>query len=282
MADFKSVVFAGGGSRCVWQVGFWDTVAPELNLKPEVVAGVSTGAAMASIAMTGTSVSGFNLIKSAIAANKKNFYLSNLWKGKPSFPHYRIYRDAVIATINEEALTRIKNGPEIRITMAHPPAVLGAKSGIVVGVLAHNFEKHMKFPVHLVYGRKLGYTSTVARLNDCVTPEEAADLIMCSSCSAPLLPLHRFNGKIAIDGGVYDNVPVYAIGEDEKRGDMLVLLTKQFDPRRIPKIKGRVYVQPSENPPVNMWDYTNPDGLQKAYDIGRRDGESFVKLHSKS
>ena len=49
MEDFKYAVFAGGGCRCLWQAGFWHVVSPELNLKPDIFAGVSAGAAMASM-----------------------------------------------------------------------------------------------------------------------------------------------------------------------------------------------------------------------------------------
>lgn len=279
--DFKSVVFAGGGTRCLWQVGFWDIVASEMNIKPEVVAGVSSGAYMATVVMSGRSAYGFNLMKSFSEANRKNFYIKNLLKRKPLFPHYSMYRKALVTLLEEETLATIKNGPEIRVAIAHPPVLLGPKSGIIGGVLAHKIETRIKLPVHLVSGRKLGYTASVARLNDCETAEEAADLIMCSSCTPPFLPVHRYNGKIALDGGVYDNVPVFAIGEDEKRGDMMILLTRQFDLKRIPKIPGRVYVQPSETPPAAMWEATNPDSLQKAYDIGRKDGDKFIKQYLK-
>jgi len=44
---FEQVVFAGGGNRCWWQAGWWDTVAPELGLRPRVIAGISAGAATA-------------------------------------------------------------------------------------------------------------------------------------------------------------------------------------------------------------------------------------------
>jgi hypothetical protein len=37
-----------------------------------------------------------------------------------------------------------------------------------------------------------------------------------------------------------------------------------------------MYVQPSRPVPVASWDYTDPDGLQAAFDLGRRDGEAFA------
>ena len=47
--EYSSVVFAGGGCRCVWQVGFWETAAPELRLKPKTIGAVSAGSAMATM-----------------------------------------------------------------------------------------------------------------------------------------------------------------------------------------------------------------------------------------
>ena len=107
------------------------------------------------------------------------------------------------------------------------------------------------------------------------------DLIMCSSCTPPFLPVMRHKGRVTLDGGIIDNVPVYAVSDRRDRGDILVLLSRQYNDRRIPDVPGRVYVQPSEAPPVSKWDYTNPSGLQKAYDMGRRDGETFLKKRPK-
>jgi len=281
MSNFKRIVFSGGGSRCLWQVGFWDSAAPALKIKPRLVAGVSAGGAMAAMVMSGTSGTGIRLIKEATAANRKNFYFTNLFRSTPSFPHYRIYRHTVVTTVDAAALERIRKGPEIRITMAHPPAYLGARSGTATGLIAYSLEKNLTHPMHPAWGKKLGYTSTVARLNDCATPDEAADLIMCSSCTPPFVPILSYKGRVALDGGIIDNVPVYAVEDDTAGGDVLVLLTRRYGEKSIPRVPGRVYVQPSSEPPVSKWDYTNPDGLQKAYDMGRRDGDVFVKSFAK-
>lgn len=282
MYNFKTVVFSGGGSRCLWQVGFWDTVAPELGLKPEIVAGVSAGAAMAAMVVAGTSGTGLRLIKEATAANRKNFYFSRLFTGEPAFPHYRIYRNTVVSALDDSALRKIKAGPEIRIMFAHPPVYLGARSGTFAGLLAYVLEKHTTHPVHPKLASKLGYTASVVKLNDCNTADEMADLIMCSSCTPPFVPILRYKDKITLDGGIIDNVPVYALGEDAKRGDMLVLMSRIHNEKRIPKVPGRVYVQPSSNPPISKWDYTSPEGLQKSYDLGRTDGEFFLKKTGKN
>ncbi len=275
--EFKTVVFAGGGSRCLWQVGFWDVAAPGLKIKPEIVAGVSAGAAMAAMVMAGTSQLGIRLIKEATAANKKNFYFSNIFSKEPAFPHYRIYRDTVVRALGGDAVKKIKSGPEIRVMFSHPPLYLGARSGTIAGMLAYTIEKHTMHPVHPKLASRLGYTATVAKLNDCDTADEMADLVMCSSCTPPFVPVLRHNGRVTLDGGVIDNVPVSAIGSDGSDGKMLVLMTRVYDSKRIPEVPGRVYVYPSSAPPVSKWDYTSPQGLQGAYDLGRRDGEVFLK-----
>lgn len=280
MKDFKTVVFSGGGSRCLWQVGFWDTVSPGLKLKPEVVAGVSAGAAMAAMIMGGTSDTGLRLIREATAANRKNFYFTNLFRSDPAFPHYRIYRDTVLRTLSEgNAVKKIKAGPEVRVMFAHPPAFLGARSGTVIGLLGYALEKHITHPVHPSIGLKLGYSATVVKLNDCSSAEEMTGMIMRSSCTPPFLPVLRHQGKVTLDGGIIDNVPVHAVSDMQGKGRMIVLLSRLYDEKRIPKIDGRLYVQPSSAPPVSKWDYTNPAGLQKAYDMGRSDGERFIKKY---
>ena len=126
MKDFKYAVFAGGGCRCLWQVGFWHVVSPELKLKPDIVTAVSAGAAMAAMIMSGTESKGIQLMKEAVAANKKNFYFKNFFKKERAFPHYEIYRNTIIKTFNSDALTRLKNGPELRVLLTNPPVYLGA------------------------------------------------------------------------------------------------------------------------------------------------------------
>ena len=88
-----------------------------------------------------------------------------------------------------------------------------------------------------------------------------------------MTPLLTWKGRYALDGGVVDNVPVCAL--DDAPGETLVMLTRRYP--ALPDIPGRTYVQPSEKLAVSAWDYTSAEGLQLAYDLGRRDGESFVR-----
>jgi predicted patatin/cPLA2 family phospholipase len=83
------------------------------------------------------------------------------------------------------------------------------------------------------------------------------------------------NGKPALDGGLIDNVPVDSV--TDKPGTKLVLLSRTYPDSKIPKTNDRIYFQPSKTISISKWDYTNPDGLQFAYDLGRKDAAKFVK-----
>ena len=111
-------------------------------------------------------------------------------------------------------------------------------------------------------------------MRDCESAEALTDLILCSSCTPPVTPQYRRDGRVVLDGGIYDHIPVEAVRHERRT---LVLLTKQYPESWLPRVNGRVYVQPSEPIPVAKWDYTSPDLIQRAFDLGRADGERFAR-----
>jgi predicted acylesterase/phospholipase RssA len=272
----NSVVFAGGGCRCFWQLGFWNVAAPALKLKPKVFAGVSAGAAMAVTIAAGRSEFLLEYFKKTTGENKKNFYPENFFSGKPMFPQNEMYRDAVITTLKGGYIRNVKSGPEIKILIARPPVWLGARTATIVGLGTYSIEKKLFFPVHSNLPTRLGYKAEVVSVKDCNTEEELVDLILQSSCTPPLVPILRRDNKVALDGGLVDNVPVSILDESEKK-DVLLFLTRRYPEDKIPVVPGWTYLQPSEDIPIVKWDYSNPDGLQKTFDLGRKDGEAFVE-----
>jgi predicted patatin/cPLA2 family phospholipase len=274
---FSSVVFAGGGSRCVWQVGFWHEVAPAMNIKPKVVAGVSAGATMAGIILAGREQFALEYMKRATAANPRNIYLRNLINHESMFPHHRIYREALLTAIDQSALERLHQGPDLRVLVARPPVGFGPRSAVFAGFFCYALEKKFRERVHPILARKAGYRAEVVSVRECHTPESVADLFLASSCTPPVLPVMYRNGGPVLDGGLVDNVPVEAVAPDP--GPTLVLLTRRYPLELLPAATNRLYVQPSRPIEVYKWDYTNPKGLQDAYDLGRYDGERFVTIY---
>lgn len=273
---FENVVFSGGGNRCLWQAGFWSIVAAALKLEPTGVAAVSAGAAIACTLFAGTFEQSFSGYKQAVSANKRNLYLRNLIKEKPIFPHGPMYRDAILEGIDEGALARLHQGPEIRILIASPPLWASRRMAMLLGAIAVGVDAWSKDEVHPCAGMRIGFKPLYMSVRECSTPDMLADLIIASSCVPPLTPQARRNGVALFDGGVVSNVP--ADGVPCQDGETLVLLTRQF--ARLPKIAGRTYVQPSQPIPVAAWDYTDGAAVQLTFDLGRRDGEAFCQNHA--
>lgn len=268
------MVFAGGGNRCIWQAGFWQVVAPALHLEPKVVAGVSAGAHTACVIFAGRSRFSREYLNKITTSNCSNFRFSDLMKGKRLFPHFDMYRRSILTIFNEEAFSRLKRGPEIRVLLACPPRWAGSLGGVALGFLSYAFEKRITAPLHPRLPAALGFRPEIVPVSKCRNPEELADLILASSCTPPILPSMRRDGRTVLDGGLVDNVPVVAIHPWEE--PTLVLLTRRYAPIKLQGYDGRTYVQPSEPVSVSKWDYTDPKGLEITYNLGREDGERFL------
>lgn len=213
----------------------------------------------------------------ALRHNRKNAYWGNLFGREPVFPHYRIYRQALL-DIYGEPFAQLAAAPEIRIGVSHVPRWLGARSAVAAGLIAYNIEKYVRKTLHPTLGRTLGFRPEFVRAQACTHVDELADLILQSSCTPPFTPVLRRGGRPVLDGGMVDNVPVDAL--DPSPGDVLVLVTRLYPrPQMFTVAHGeqrRLYVQPSSKVPISSWDYTSPSQMRHAYDLGRRDGEHFL------
>jgi hypothetical protein len=273
-SPYDGVVFAGGGCRCVWQVGFWQTAAPAIGLAPRVVGAVSAGAAMACAIFAGAIDDMVASFAARAAANRRNAYPMNAMRGAPVFPHAAIYRDTVLGNLDAARLARLHAGPDIRVLIARVPPWLGPRSGVLVALLAYQTEQLLRRGLHGELGRYAGFRPEIISLRTCATVEAVADLILQSSCTPPFTPVLRRDGRPVLDGGLIDSVPAAAI--DSRR--TLVLLTRCYSAGAIPQIAGRDYVAPSQPVPIYKWDYTSPERFRATYDLGRRDGERFARV----
>jgi len=273
--SYRSVVFAGGGTRCLWQVGFWNEVAPAMSLQPTTVAAVSAGATMACFLFSGRFSAAVQHFQEITRLNTHNVYPFNIFRGHPVFPQYALYRNGILAAIDASALAALHDGPEIRILLSRPPRWAGPRMATVIGFLCYSIEKKLFSPVHPSFAARLGFTPEVVTVHECRTPEELADLLLQSSCTPPFTPVLRRNGRPVLDGGLIDNVPTGILNDED--GDMLILLTRRYPPESIPTLQGRTYIQPSRPISIFKWDYTDPEGLRDAYQLGRADGQAFLR-----
>ncbi len=272
--DYKAVVFAGGGNRCVWQAGFWEVVAPALPLKPRVVAGVSAGAYIAALLLAGRSQQAMDWARREMGANRRNFYPGRLLRGQRPFPHFEIYGRALNDNLDQAALEALRAGPELRVLLARPPAWCGPHFALLVGFITYALEKHLRGPLHPQWPSQAGFRPEVVRAQDCRHAGELKELIIATSCTPPILPVMHRAGEPVLDGGLVDNVPLAALEPGERPA--LILLSRRYDPALLRGHQGLTYLQPSRPVDSAKWDYTNPDALLRTKELGWEDGRRFL------
>jgi len=276
---YNAVVFSGGGCRCFWQVGFYEVLSEAYSFVPNVIAGVSAGATMACMIAANRIQPGIRFFIDMARNNKKNMYIENMLYRKPLFPHHDMYLKTLNYILDDQAFYALKHFPaDIRVLLSHPPECLGTFTGALIGFFAYSLEKMLFGPLHPKLPVKLGYRAKVVSVRSCADKKSLTDLLLQSSCTPPIIPFLTRDGKPVYDGGLIDNVPARIIHTSNHK--VLVLLTRNYPKNKLQQVNNRTYVQPSRPLYVNKWDYTDPEGIQKTYDLGKKDAENFIKNRS--
>jgi predicted patatin/cPLA2 family phospholipase len=133
---------------------------------------------------------------------------------------------------------------------------------------------------HIIHGPDAppaGLGTEVATAQDAKTLDEVCDQIMASSSTPPITKAPQKSGRVYVDGGFADNVPVRALSAQARDGRVLVLLTRPIPKEKLPRSENRLYLAPSRPSPVATWDYTSPEKLKEAFLLGRQDAEREQK-----
>ncbi|MET0606307.1 MAG: patatin-like phospholipase family protein [Beijerinckiaceae bacterium] len=272
---FEAVSFPGGGNRCYWQGGFWESAAPALGLAPQRVVGVSGGALAAAYSVLGLGPKVRALVIEGCRRGLPNIEWRALARGGDAFPVAPMYRALLDEVLDENAFAAIRAATDLRIMIARPPRGWPGSIAAMLGLASYQIEKKLFGPVHPRWGAKLGFTANYISVRSLPNARAWVDVTFASASVPPIIRLQRIDGKPALDGGMADNVPIEPLKEIEAQGGRtLVLLTRRYN--RIPDIANRLYVQPSEKIGVGQFDITRPDGIIAAYELGLRDGAAFA------
>ncbi|MCK5797914.1 MAG: patatin-like phospholipase family protein, partial [Deltaproteobacteria bacterium] len=197
-STFDAVVFAGGGCRCFWQVGFWEALSAKIPVAPRHISCVSAGSAMAAMIFGGRIAEGMAHFLEITAANDKNAYPERLFRKAPVFPHEAMYSGALRAALDADALAALLAGPPIDVLVARPPRWLPGLGALAFGMGSYNIERHLRHGLHPTWPEKLGYGPELISFQEVIAeyPHDTAaaaeaviDLVLASSCSPPLTPL---------------------------------------------------------------------------------------------
>ena len=277
---FDAVVFAGGGNRCYWQGGFYETAAPRLDLAPKLVVGASAGAFAAVYSLLGVGPDARRRVFDGCGPHLRNFDLAAWRRGEPLCPVGPLYRELLDQTIDDAALRKLNTIADLQIAVTRLPRGLPPLAGAIIGIGAYQLEKHLLHPVHPRFGRALGFRPEFISARTLADSSQMRDVLMASSGVPPFMPVTLVKEAPAFDGGLVDNVPVEPLAAIEAAGGKtLVLLTRLY--KDMPSVPGRLYAQPSRRIELSQFDIRNPAGIRAAYELGVRDGDAFAAAMGK-
>ena len=271
-----TLVFAGGGNRCMWQAGLVSHLLEAGWRLPAQLVGTSAGAGVATALIAGKVAEGLQACKALYASNPRMVDFSNLWRGRLGFAHEHIFPAWVASYLNESNFEALRNAPSrLRVAFARPSPVLGLHLSTLAGTLAYIVDKHISNSIHprlpTLLGLKLGFMN----LHDCTNAAQAQNLISAAAAAPPFMRVRQVAGRAALDGGFVDNAPTGPIGQAAHTKPRTLILLTRFYPK-LPQWfswRGRHYWQPSQKIPVLTWDCTPKTTIQAAFDLGLHDAK---------
>jgi predicted acylesterase/phospholipase RssA len=273
---FAGLAYAGGGNRCYWQGGFYETVAPEIGLKPRRIVGASAGAGAMLYNALGVGPTVREMLREACTGRTSEVDWAAFRRGGRLFPVAEMYRGMLASLFTPERLAALKAQADFLIAISRPPRFWPLPVITTIGIGAYQLEKRFRRPVHPTVGRKLGFRPDLIRIADCADPEQLVDALMASAAVPPFMPAGNIGARAALDGGLVDSAPAWALAEMEAAGEQtLVLLTRPF--AQVPDVANRTYVRPSQVIPVSQFTIRNWEGIRFAYELGVKDGEAFLR-----
>ncbi len=270
-----ALTFAGGGNRAFYQLGLLHRWGERLWPRTAAIAACSAGACVVALWLSERE----RLVRSFWRARRegitRNVDPLRPLRGQRIVPHGDIYRDTLLCMFAEGGLERIRAQPfPIYVVTARLPPLVPATAAALAGFAAYNLEKRLRpSMVHPTAGRRIGFRPYVVDARTCESAEELADLVLASSSSPPFTKIGRFRGQRLLDGGLIDNVPAWAAEDHPDVDRNLVMMTRPYPPEALGEHGPRLYVAPTVTPPVDAWDYTQPDKVDETIELGEREAE---------
>ncbi len=276
-----TLVFAGGGNRCIWQAGLVSQWLHAGWALPARLVGTSAGAGVATALLGGRIEQAMQVCRQLYAGNDRVIDYSAAWRGRIGFAHQHIYPAWMASYLNASNFDALRQASSrLTIAFARPSPWLGLHLSTLAGTLAYIVDKHISHSIHPRLPKWLGLRQGYMDLQDCTSLEQAQTLLSVAAAAPPLMSAKRLAGGYALDGGFVDNAPISASAHSqstEQKSRTLVLLTRFYP--QWPTLfhwQGRNYLQPSQKVPVSTWDCTFKTVINKAFDLGAHDAATLA------
>ena len=248
----------------------YDALA-DLIGEPLELAGVSAGAAMATMVASGRSAEALVHFRELVSRNSRNFHPKRWLRGEPAFPHEAMYRDTLAFALADGGFERLKAGPTVRILQASVQPGEPVRRTVLRAMRIYSKRK-AEGRVLAPDGAPPGMSWRAVVAQDAADPAALIDEVITSSATWPVTRIPVRGGRTWVDGGVVDNVPMRALSARARSGSVLVLLTRPYGSEQVPRDEGRLYLAPSQPVPAKKWDYTRADLLLATFERGRQEG----------
>lgn len=257
----RALALQGGGCRTFFSLGVLESAGEHLGAFSEVAA-VSASTAMACGHLLGIHGEIFARFAARVRGNPRNFYPRRILLGRRPTPHFEMYRETLLECMSEARLRALqRHATRLRFLVALGPFRSRALSvGLAVITPLTKLPLRGLFSAHAVDVR------------DLASPGALADAVLASSAFPPFTPVPRIHGRPALDGGVYESVPLSLLSGE---GERIAILTRPTPWQRLPP-SVRV-IAPREHLAVALWDYADERAITSAWDAGRRAGESLAR-----
>lgn len=274
-----SVVLSGGGCKVFWANGALEVIGASL---PPITAwaGVSAGAAFALCHVANRFDEAFERFLEHVAANRRNFYPQRALTRERPFPHNDIYRASVRHVLSGEGFIRVREGAPVYMLLSY---VIAGQPFVktTFNALQPFLDRRRRGVLHGPSELPPGIGTQIVCSREAMDVDQLLDWTLMSSTIPPITPIQRRNGRRYLDGGLIDNVPVRALPPEARSAGAKVLCLVSHHvrvpdrPVKLPSGVEVLYLAARAPLPVRVWDYTSPERVIAAKELGQRDAEAL-------
>jgi predicted acylesterase/phospholipase RssA len=274
------LTFAGGGNRAFYQLGLLNRWHPQLLPRVAAIASCSAGACVITTFLSGRREQARTFWLNRAQGITSNFDWRKLLRGERPAPQGEIYRETLLVTFADGGLERIRELPfPVYVLAAEFPWLLPRMLSVALGIGMYSVERSIRRAPHPRSPQWLGFTPIAVDARQCESPEELTNLILASSATPPFTPLGSFRGRTLLDGGMIDNAPAFIA--EQRHPDArhsIVMLSRPYHPSVMGIQRRRLYLAPTQPPPIDRWDYTRPHLLDETVAMGEREASIHQPL----
>ncbi|WP_246052309.1 patatin-like phospholipase family protein [Leptospira idonii] len=277
-----SLAIAGGGCKAFYGLGIGKALR-NWGVRFNEVSGVSAGAAMALCILSETEDETVEYFEEITKRNSSNFHFSNLLRGERTFPHEDMYRrgirfgmrfDRILASGVKVIIHTVRAYPkENSLKNKFRLARLISETGRAF--LLDDRDRSEGIPANRISEivKKWNMEDVDFTEKDFSNQEVIEQFILNSSSIPPIVDFQSVNNEYYLDGGLTNNLVIEKFAPNAK------IIAIHYEPATIvgkdPDLLRKTYImRPSKRLPITSFDYTNPQGVREAYELGIADAES--------